>query len=81
MSENKQSETKKRKLEETQETNDEIISKLKFSIDPQTLKDCKRLQCPKCKKNRKYFCYSTECMTPLGDKKIPNVKLPLKVIM
>lgn len=40
----------------------------------------KRVECPKCKQSRKYFCY--DCFIPMGDPSlVPNIELPIELDM
>eukprot|EP01080_Neovahlkampfia_damariscottae_P009446 gene9446-1652_t len=77
----------KRKMEEEniekkelQEIKNEIVSNLKFTTKFSVLDEMKKQKCEKCNKSRRFFCYS--CMIPMNNtEQIPNVKLPIKVII
>lgn len=68
------------KEEQDAETFD-FIENLHFTKKIEDLNELARESCPKCKKNKKYFCYDCFVPTPSEKAQPPIISLPLKVIM
>lgn len=59
----------------------EFLNGLKFSAEVKSLNGLSRAQCPTCEKNRRYYCYT--CMKPMPSDtvKMPQITLPLHVVV
>jgi hypothetical protein len=76
---------KRKEIEESKNQDmsniEKFIKNLKLSVDIKILNGLNRSSCLNCNKKRMFYCYS--CMLPLNElkNKIPNIKLPKKIIM